>query len=49
MLQRYTIEYHLSDGFYSNLDHNLMGFVIEEAVYAALYYAYGGKGSGAPC
>lgn len=37
MLQRYTIEYHLSDGFYSNPDHNLMGFVIEEAVCAALY------------
>ena len=25
-----------------------MGFVIEEAVYAPLYYGYGGKGSGGP-
>ena len=48
MLQRYMIEYHLSDGFYSNPDHNLMGLVIEEAVYAPLYYGYGGKESGAP-
>ena len=48
MLQRYTIEYHVSEAFYSNPDHNLMGLVIEEAVYAPLYYGYGGKDSKAP-
>ena len=48
MFQRYSLTYHLSDSFYSNGDHNLMGFVIEEAVYAPLYYGYGGPDSGAP-
>lgn len=48
MLQRYMIEYHISQAFYKNPDHNLMGLVIEEAVYAPLYYGYGGKNSGAP-
>ncbi len=48
MLQRYMIEYHVSEAFYSNPDHNLMGLVIEEAVYAPLYYGYGGKDSKAP-
>ena len=48
MFQRYSIHYHLSETFYKNPDHNLMGFVIEEAVYAPLYYGYGGKDSGAP-
>jgi len=48
MLQRYMIYYHLRNHFYSNPDHNLMGMVIEEAVYAPLYYGYGGKNSGAP-
>ena len=48
MLQRFMIEYHISQAFYSNPDHNLMGLVIEEAVYAPLYYGYGGKNSGSP-
>lgn len=48
MFQRYSLTYHLGDGFYSHGDHNLMGFVIEEAVYAPLYYGYGGPDSGAP-
>ena len=48
MLQRYMITYHVSDAFYSYPDHNLMGLVIEEAVYAPLYYGYGCKNSGAP-
>lgn len=43
--QRYQIEYHVRDHFYCNPDHNLMGAVIEEAVYAPLYYGYGGKDS----
>ena len=48
MLQRFMISYHVSDSFYGNPDHNLMGAHIEEAVYAPLYYGYGGKDSGAP-
>ena len=48
MLQRYMIEYHISEAFYSKPDHNLMGLVIEEAVYAPLYYGYGGKETGSP-
>ena len=48
MLQRFMISYHVSESFYSNADHNLMGAHIEEAVYAPLYYGYGGKDSGAP-
>jgi hypothetical protein len=43
MFQRYIIEYHLNPSFYSDPDHNLVGFHIEEAVYAPLYYGYGGK------
>jgi thymidylate kinase len=44
MFQRYMIEYHLHPAFYSDPDHNLVGFHIEEAVYAPLYYGYGRKG-----
>ena len=44
MFQRYSVEYHLSESFYSDPDHILVGFHIEEAVYAPLYYGYGGKG-----
>jgi shikimate kinase len=46
--QRYQLEYHVRDHFYNNPDHNLMGAAIEEAVYAPLYYGYGGKDSQAP-
>ena len=42
------MDYHISEGFYSAPDHNLMGIHIEEAVYAPLYYSYGGKNSAAP-
>lgn len=42
--QRYMIEYHLHQSFYKDPDHLLVGFHIEEAVYAAMYYGYGGKG-----
>ena len=48
MLQRFMISYHVSESFYGNPDHNLMGAHIEEAVYAPLYYGYSGKDSGAP-
>ena len=42
MFQRYVIEYHLGTSFYEYPDHGLVGFHIEEAVYAPLYYGYGG-------
>lgn len=48
MMQRFMISYHVSSSFYGNLDHNLMGAHIEEAVYAPLYYGYGCKNSAVP-
>ena len=44
MFQRYIMEYHLGSSFYKYPDHGLVGFHIEEAVYAPLYYGYGGPG-----
>jgi len=48
MFQRFMISYHMSAGFYSSSNHNLMGFHIEEAVYAPLYYGYGGPDTATP-
>ena len=48
MFQRFSITYHLSESFYSQPDHNLMGLHIEEAVYAPLYYGYSGPDSHSP-
>ena len=48
MFQRFMMIYHASSAFYDAPDHHLMGFHIEEAVYAPLYYGYGGKDSAAP-
>ncbi len=48
MFQRFMMNYHMSPDFYDNVDHHLMGFHIEEAVYAPLYYGYGGENSGSP-
>ena len=48
MFQRFMMSYHISEDFYKAPDHNLMGLHIEEAVYAPLYYGYGGEDSGAP-
>ena len=46
MMQRYMLTYHISPEMYGgHLDANLMGHAIEEAVYAPLYYGYGGKDS----
>ena len=42
--QRYMIEYHLIPSFLTDNDHMLTGFHIEEAVFAPLYYGYGGEG-----
>ena len=47
MYQRFMVAHHLSPEFYRGPDHNLTGFHIEEAVYAPLYYGYGGGDSGA--
>ena len=41
MFQRYMMNYHFHSAFYSDPDHNLVGFHLEEAVYAPLYYGYG--------
>ena len=38
--QRFQMEYHLSAAFYGDSHHNLVGFHIDEAVYAPLYYGY---------
>jgi hypothetical protein len=42
--QRYHMEYHLSPSFYHDADHTMVGFHIDEAVYAPLYYGYGESG-----
>jgi hypothetical protein len=42
--QRFHIAYHIGSDFYSYDHHNLVGMHIDEAVYAGLYYGYGGPG-----
>ncbi len=42
--QRYQIDYHSGGAFLSDADHMLVGYHIEEAVFAPLYYGYGGPG-----
>ncbi len=42
--QRYQIDYHTHSAFLSDADHMLIGYHIEEAVFAPLYYGYGGEG-----
>ena len=44
LFQRYDMEYHLSPAFYASDNHNVVGMHIDEAVYAPLYYGYGGEG-----
>ena len=39
--QRYHMEYHMSRSFYADPHHVMVGFHIDEAVYAPLYYGYG--------
>ena len=45
MFQRFMIAHHLSHDFFVGPDQNFIGFHIEEAVYAPLYYGYGGENS----
>ena len=42
--QRYHMEYHMSRSFYADPHHVMVGFHIDEAIYAPLYYGYGGEG-----
>ena len=42
--QRYQMAYHAGGSFLSGDDHLLVGYHIEEAVFAPLYYGYGGRG-----
>ena len=44
MVSRYQFSYHLEKQLYDDSDHILIGFHIEEAVYAPLYYGYGKAG-----
>jgi len=44
MFQRYHLEYHVMPEFYAKSDHCMVGAHIEEAIYAPLYFDYGGKG-----
>jgi len=40
---RYMIEYHLNDAFYGDNHHLLINWYYGDAVYAPLYYGFGGK------
>jgi len=40
MFQRYMIQYHMNHSFYSDLDHNLVGFHVENHVYGTMYYGF---------
>ena len=45
MFQRYHMDYHVRPSFYHNMpDHNIIGMHVDEAIYAPLYYGYGGPG-----
>ena len=40
MFQRYMIQYHMNHSFYSDADHNMVGFHIENYIYGELYYGF---------
>ena len=42
LIMRTNLEYHLHPLFYRIPDHNMVGHYIEEAIYAPLYFGYGG-------
>jgi hypothetical protein len=45
MFQRYQMDYHVRPSFYRNApDHNIIGMHVDEAIYAPLYFGYGGPG-----
>ena len=44
--QRYHVDYHVGDQFYREAAHHIVaGLHFDEAVYAPLYYGYGGAGA----
>ena len=44
--QRYHVDYHVGDQFYREAPHHIVvGLHFDEAVYAPLYYGYGGAGA----
>ena len=43
MFQRYMIQYHMGHSFYSDPDHNLVGFHIENHIYGTMYYGFDPK------
>ena len=44
--QRYHVDYHVGDQFYREAPHHIVvGLHFDEAVYAPLYYGYGGPGA----
>ena len=45
MFQRFMIKYHINSTLYEYPDHIMVGFHIEEAVYAPIYYGYGDNGA----
>jgi hypothetical protein len=44
LILRTNLEYHLHPLFYREPDYNMIGHYIEEAIYAPLYFGYGGPG-----
>ena len=44
LMMRTNLEYHIQSHFYRADDHNMVGHYIEEAIYAPLYFGYGGPG-----
>ena len=42
LIMRTNLEYHVQHHFYRADDHNMVGHFIEEAIYAPLYFGYGG-------
>ncbi len=44
-IQNHQVEYHQNEAFYRDHDNILVGFHIEEAVYAPIYYGYGVNGA----
>ena len=45
MFQRFMVKYHINSTLYRYPHHIMVGFHIEEAVYAPLYYGYGEGGA----
>ena len=44
MFTRYHMDYHVQPSFFNDAHHNLIGMHVDEAVYAPMYFGYGGRG-----